>query len=365
MKWFSTNESRVSEEISNQMGKPITYAKKEIATMIDRSEALFKLAPEVLKEDSVLIDSTNYMKILKEPIGISLLISPWNYPLLTVVGGLICSILCGNPVLLKHSIRTPLVGQQFEDAFKSTGALNVVQHLFLENIDIKKLYSVPNLNFVGFTGSVETGIAVQNDIVKANRFINLNLELGGKDAAYVRADADLNFAVENIVDGCMFNSGQSCCAIERVYVHSSLYDAFVDKSADFISNFYKIGNPLDETTNLGPMALPDSPLTLKEHVDEAINGGAELLLGGNITNDSNGKGRFFEPTLIKDCRQDMLIMRKESFGPLMCVARVENDDEAIDMINETEYGLTNAVYTKDYKKAIQLAKKVKKCQIYF
>lgn len=344
------------------MGKPIAYARKEIGTMLERADYLFKVAPEVLKEETVLVDSTNYRKILKEPIGISLLISPWNYPLLTVVGGLISSILCGNPVLLKHSIRTPLVGMQFEDAFKSVGAINVVQHLFLDNQDIKKLYNIRNLNYVGFTGSVETGRTVQKEIAQANRFINANLELGGKDAAYVREDADLDFAVDSIVDGCMFNSGQSCCAIERVYVHSSLYDKFIDKAADLISKTYRMGDPLNENTNIGPMALPDAPLLLKEHVDEAINAGAELLLGGSIVNDANGKGRFFEPTLIKECRNDMQIMMKESFGPLMPVCRVENDDEAIDLINGTEYGLTNAIYTKDYKKAAELAKKV--CMIF-
>ncbi len=358
LKWFKTNENRVAEEISNQMGKPIGYAKKEIDTMIDRAENLFKLAPEVLKEETVLVDSNNYLKILKDPIGISLLISPWNYPLLTVVGGLTCSILCGNPVLLKHSIRTPLVGFQFEEAFKSVGALNVVQSVFLDNEDIKKLYKVPELNYVGFTGSVETGRVVQNEIAKSGRFINTNFELGGKDAAYVREDADLNHAVENIVDGCMFNSGQSCCAVERVYVHSSVYDEFVDKSAELITNFYKLGNPLDASTNLGPMALPDSLLLLREQVDEAVNSGAELLLGGSIVNDAEGKGRFFEPTLLKECRNEMQIMQKESFGPLMPVCRVENDDEALDLINSTEYGLTNAIYTKDYKKALEMSKKV-------
>jgi acyl-CoA reductase-like NAD-dependent aldehyde dehydrogenase len=357
-KWFITNKERVSTEISSQMGKPIIYARKEIETMIDRAENLFRLAPEVLKEETILVDSANYQKIVKDPIGISLMISPWNYPLLTVVGGLTCSILCGNPVLIKHSIRTPLVGQHFEEAFKSVGALNVVQHIFLENSSVSKLYRESNLNFVGFTGSVDTGKLVQNEIAKTGRFINSNFELGGKDAAYVREDADLDFAVENIVDGCMFNSGQSCCAIERVYVHSSLYDKFIDKSAELISKFYKIGDPLKETTNLGPMALPDAPLLLKDQVDEALNTGAELLLGGSIVNDAEGNGRFFEPTLIKDCKNEMQIMRKESFGPLMPVCRVECDEEALDLINDCEYGLTNAIYTKDYKKAIELSKKV-------
>ena len=292
MKWFKTNEEKVSKDITLQMGKPLSQAKNEINTMLDRAENIFKLAPEILKEDNVLIDKNNYLKIVKEPIGISFLISPWNYPLLTVVGALLPSILCGNPVLLRHSIRTPLVGKQFEDAFKSVGAINVVQHLFLANEDVEHIYKVPELNFIGFTGSVETGKTVQKGIAKHGRFVQTNYELGGKDAAYVREDADIDFAVENIIDGCMYNSGQSCCAIERVYVHASVYDQFIDKAAAFISKTYKLGDPLNPTTNLGPLALPDAPLVLKEQVEEAVNMGAELLLGGSIVNDSEGKGRF-------------------------------------------------------------------------
>jgi acyl-CoA reductase-like NAD-dependent aldehyde dehydrogenase len=359
MKWFKTNSEKVASEITLQMGKPITQARREIDTMIDRAETLFKMAPEVLKEDNILIDSNNIQKIVKEPIGISLVISPWNYPLLTVVGSLIPSILCGNPVLLKHSIRTPKVGQQFEEAFKSVGALGVVQHLFLDNDSVKNVYKIPNLNFVGFVGSVETGKNVQREIAKTGRFINTSFELGGNDAAYVREDADIDFAVDNVVDGCLYNSGQSCCAIERVLVHASVYDQFVDKAAALISKSYKLGDPMDEKTNLGPLALPDAPLNLKEVVDDAVNLGAELMLGGSIVNDAEGKGRFFEPTLIKDCRTDMQVFIRETFGPLVCVARVESDDEAINIINNSEYGLTSAIYTKDYKKATELSRRVK------
>ncbi len=358
MKWFKTNSERVATEITSQMGKPITQARREIDTMIDRAEVLFKLSTEVLKDDNILIDSQNIQKIVKDPIGLSLVISPWNYPLLTVVGSLIPSILCGNPVLLKHSIRTPKVGRQFEEAFNSVGALGVVQHLFLENENVKHLFKIPNLNFVGFTGSVETGKNVEKEIARTGRFINTSYELGGNDAAYVREDADLDFAVDNIVDGCLYNSGQSCCAIERVLVHSSVYDEFLDKAAALIAKSYKLGNPMDETTNLGPLALPDAPIILKEIVDDAVHLGAELLLGGSIINDSEGKGRFFEPTLIKDCRTDMHIFIRETFGPLVAVAKVENDDEALNIINNSEYGLTSAIYTKDYKNAIELSKRV-------
>jgi acyl-CoA reductase-like NAD-dependent aldehyde dehydrogenase len=358
MKWFKTNSDRVATEITSQMGKPLTQSRREVDTMLDRAEILFKLAPEILKDDNVLIDAHNIQKIQKEPIGLSLLISPWNYPLLTVVGSLIPSILCGNPVLLKHSIRTPKVGQQFEEAFKSVGALGVVQHLFLDNENLKYVYKLPSINYVGFTGSVETGKNVQKEIAKTGRFINTSFELGGNDAAYVREDADIDFAVENIVDGCLYNSGQSCCSIERVLVHASVYDQFLDKAAELIAKNYILGDPFDEKTNIGPMALPDSPLALKDVVDDAVNLGAELLLGGSIVNDAEGKGRFFEPTLIKDCRTDMQVFIRENFGPLIPVARVENDDEAINIINNSEFGLTSAIYSKDYKKSSELSKRV-------
>jgi acyl-CoA reductase-like NAD-dependent aldehyde dehydrogenase len=346
------------------MGKPQSQAKKEISTMIDRAEAIYKMAKEVLKEDNISIDSQNMIKIKKEPVGIAFIISPWNYPLLTTVSALLPALLCGNSVLLKHSIRTPLVGQHFEEAFKSVGAINAVQHLFLNNNDIEKLYKFEQVNYVGFTGSVETGRVVQKAIANSKRFIQTNFELGGKDAAYVLEDADIDFAVDNVVDGSMYNSGQSCCAIERVFVHASKYDEFLNKAADLISKTYKLGDPLDPNTNFGPMALPDAPIFLKEQIEEAVNSGAELLLGGSITNDSQGKGRFFEPTLIKDCKNEMQIFSNESFGPIMAVARVENDDEAIDLINTSSYGLTNAIYSKDYKRALKLADKLNSGTVY-
>jgi len=340
------------------MGKPITQSRKEILTMIDRAENLIKVAPDFFKDDQIMIDSQNILKIVKEPIGVSLVISPWNYPLLCSVGAVIQSIIGGNSVLLKHSPRTPLMGKYFEDAFNSIGASNCVQNLLIPNNSVSEIYRHQSINFVGFTGSLEGGRSVLLDIAKSERFIHTNFELGGKDAAYVCEDADIDFAVENIVDGAMYNSGQSCCAIERVYVHSSLYDSFIEKAANLIST-YKLGNPLDETTTIGPMALPDSNLLLKEQVDEAVNNGAEIVVGGSLCNDSQGKGRFFEPTLIKDCRNDMIIMRRESFGPLLPVCKVESDDEAIELINDCEYGLTSAFYTKDYKKAEKMAKMVK------
>lgn len=343
------------------MGKPLKQAKGEIKTMLNRAETLLKIAPSQLEDDIISIDSENLMKITKESIGVSLVISPWNYPLLCPIGAIIPSIICGNSVLLKHSPRTPMVGQFFEEAFNSVGALNVVQNLFLQNSDVDEVYKSPLINFVGFTGSVEGGKAVLMDIARNGRFIRTNFELGGKDAAYVREDADLDFAVENVIDGAMYNAGQSCCAVERAYIHESIYEEFIQKAEKVISQM-KIGNPLEETTNMGPQALPDSLLFLQDQVEEAISEGAQVVIGGRITTDAKGKGRFFEPTLIRDCNNEMNIMMKESFGPILPIARVSGDDEAIEMINNSEFGLTASIFSKDYKNAQELAKRVK---IYF
>lgn len=364
MAWFKKNETKVGEEISNSMGRPLNQAIKEVATMIQRSDVLCELSRDALKDEVISVDSHNLVKIKKDPIGISFIISPWNYPLLTVVNSLIASILCGNPVLLKHSVRTPIIGDFFESAFNSVGATNVVQHLFLDGPHISALYKSPNINFVGFTGSVETGKIVLKDVAAKGRFIHSAYELGGKDAAYIREDADLKFAVENVIDGALYNSGQSCCSIERAYVHESLYDKFIELAQAEIEK-YTIGNPQGTEVDgnlvfpsLGPMALPDSLSILKEQVEHAGESGAEVIIGGNITTDSQGLGRFFEPTLLKNCDNNMEIVRKESFGPVLPVIKVSSDNEAIDMINDSDYGLTAAIYSKNFNLAEKLGSSI-------
>jgi len=360
MAWFKKNQRLVATEITNSMGKPLIQAMREIDTMIDRCNNLCELSKEALKDDIIVVDAQNMVKIKKEPIGISFIISPWNYPLLTVINSLISSILCGNPVLLKHSVRTPIVGDFFVQAFQSVGATNVVQHLFLDGKNIPLMYKIPQINYVGFTGSVETGKTVLKNVAENGRFLHSVFELGGKDPAYVREDADIKFAVENIVDGALYNSGQSCCSIERAYVHEKVYEEFIDLARKEIEK-YTLGNPLGNKDgdkevypSIGPMALPDSLMFLKEQVEHAGESGAEIVIGGNITADKNNLGRFFEPTLLKNCDNNMEIMRKESFGPVLPVCKVSSDNEAIDFMNDSEFGLTGAVYTKDYKIAEKL-----------
>jgi len=360
MNWFKLNEKKVSNEITNSMGKPLIQSVREISGMIDRANVLYELSRDALKEDIIQVDTTTMLKIKKDPIGISFMISPWNYPLLTVVNALIASILAGNPVLLKHSVRTPIVGDFFAQAFQSVGATNVVQHLFADAKDIPLLYKYKRINYIGFTGSVDTGKSVLKDIADEGRFISSAFELGGKDPAYVREDADLKSAVEGIVDGAVYNSGQSCCSIERVYVHEKLYEDFIELAKEEMSKL-TIGNPLGYEENgklicpsLGPMALPDSLSFLKEQIEKAGEGGAEIVFGGNITKDSEGLGRFFEPTLIRNCDNSMDIVRNESFGPILPVIKVSSDNEAIELMNDSDYGLTGAIYSKDYITAEKL-----------
>lgn len=355
------------------MGKPFSQGLKEIATITDRVEHLTTMAREVLQDDVIKVDAQNYVKIKKEPVGISMMISPWNYPLNTVINSLICSILCGNPVLLKHSVRTPVIGDFFAEAFKEAGASNVVQHLFLDAKDIPLLYKENWVNFVGFTGSLETGRAVQKDIANSGKFLHSVFELGGKDPAYVREDADIDFAVASLVDGALYNTGQGCCSIERVYVHEKVHDEFIHKAIKEIQN-YRFGNPmgLDENSDikkrdfpeLGPMALPDSLIHMREQVEQAGENGAEIIMGGNITRDDKGLGRFFQPTLIINCDNSMNIMQQETFGPIMPISKVTNDNQAVELMNDSSFGLTAGVYTKDYSTAEKLVSKINAGTVY-
>lgn len=371
MNWFKKNKVKVATEISNSMGKPYNQALNEIDGMIGRSNALCELCREALADDVIKVDSENLLKIKKEPVGISFMISPWNYPLLTVINALAASILSGNPVLLKHSVKTPIIGDFFEEAFNSVGGTNVVQHLFLDGKDIRSLYNVESINYVGFTGSVDTGRLVLSNIAESHRFVKSTFELGGKDSAYVRDDANVKFAAESIVDGAMYNSGQGCCSIERVYVHEKIHDEFISYALEEVKKL-TLGNPIGwekeskeiQYPSNGPMALADSIFHIKDQIEKAGEAGAEVIYGGNITTDSKGKGRFFEPTLILNCDNSMDIIRKETFGPVLPVIKVSNDNEAIELMNDSEYGLTSAIYSNDYKKAEKLGEQLNTGTVY-
>ena len=349
-----SNADAVAEEISAQMGKPVQQALNEVKGMEERALAMMDMAPTVLAPtvlDEPGSDSPFRRKIVREPVGVVLCIAPFNYPLLTAVNCVVPALLAGNSVVLKSSPRTALVGHNvFKAGLEAAGApANVLVPLDCDNAVTLAAVENPDVAFVSFTGSVAAGHAVHK--AAAGRFINCTLELGGKDAAYVAPDAPLDAAAAGLMDGAMYNAGQSCCGIERIYVHSSVYEAFLDKAqAVLTAPEFVLGDPTAAGTAMGPLASDDAPAFLKEQVDEAVGLGARLLCGGNPCTDAAGKGNFFQPTLLADCDHRMSVMTEESFGPVVAVAAVDSDDEAVELMNDSLFGLTAAVFTKDHKR---------------
>lgn len=349
------DKERIAREITLQMGKPLGQARGEVNGMLDRSRQLLTIAAEALA-DVKLPEKPGFVRtIVREPLGVVLDIAPWNYPLLTVVNVVVPAVLAGNAVLIKHAPQTPLCGKHFQDAFAKAGAPEGLVTAFqASHATIAELVSRPGIDHVAFTGSVRGGREVQQTASK--RFIDVGLELGGKDPGYVAPDANFQHAVENLIDGAFYNAGQSCCAIERIYVHRSLYDRFVE-SALALVKAYKLGDPLDDATTMGPMTLTTAPRMLAEHVADAKKKGGRVLCGGSPA-QVNGKGRFFEPTLVADAPQESLLMQEESFGPVIGILPVADDAEAIRLMNDSRYGLTAAIWTEDPERAARMAREL-------
>ncbi|KAJ0406159.1 hypothetical protein ATCC90586_001205 [Pythium insidiosum] len=264
----------------------------------------------------------------------------------------IAADISGNSVILKHSPRTPLCGEHYQKTFELAGfPTDVLQASFVDHNTAAEIINRQEVGFVSFTGSVRGGSEVNK--TASSRFIDVTLELGGNDAAYVAADADPIAAAEGLVDGVCYNAGQSCCGVERIYVHEDKYDAFLEKAKELF-DAYTLGDPFDPKTSLGPMALPTAPASLDAHVKDAIAKGAQLLTGSGIVTDSAGNGRFYSPTLLANCNGSMEIMKEESFGPIVGVEKVKSDEEAIGKINCSQYGLTAAVFTSSRERGMRV-----------
>mmetsp|Transcript_23630 Transcript_23630/g.46081 ORF Transcript_23630/g.46081 Transcript_23630/m.46081 type:complete len:496 (+) Transcript_23630:2-1489(+) len=347
--YFEANKDRIAADISSMMGKPLNQAKGEIGGVAERGNAFCDLAPAALADDMLPEKEGFFRKIAREPVGVVLSIAPWNYPLLTGVNSIIPGVLSGNSVLVKHSPRTPLCADHFEKAFLEAGAPEgLVKALHVENETVDAVIQATQVGTVSFTGSVATGHKVYSSVAK--RFIDCTLELGGKDAAYVAEDADLDQAVETLVDGAFYNAGQSCCGIERIYVSEALYDGFLEKATKIVSS-YVLGDPFDPNTTMGPVAMPGQPAFLQAQVEDAKAKGARILTGGSPATDGAGKGRFFLPTIAADCSHDMDIMREESFGPVVAVTPVKDDEHALNLMNDSKYGLTAVLFTTSVERA--------------
>lgn len=350
MTYFEKEKDQIARDITCQMGKPLQESYREIDTMLERSAYLLSHAEEFLAPEIIPQEGALHRRIERIPLGVVFDIAAWNYPLLIAINVVLPALLSGNAVILKHSEKTPLCGKHFENAYQFLEVNNIFSHVILTNP--QTLAMIKNVDHVVFTGSARVGKIIYQEVAKYG--IDVGLELGGKDPAYVREDTDLDYAVANIVDGACYNAGQSCCAIERVYVHESKYDDFVEQAREIMAG-YVLGNPLEETTNMGPLARVEAIQFVTDQIAEAKSRGAQILLGGSKKVASRN---HFLPTLLTEVPHDARVMQEESFAPLLPVVKVKDDKEALALINDSQYGLTASIWTKDRERAEWLATQI-------
>jgi acyl-CoA reductase-like NAD-dependent aldehyde dehydrogenase len=342
----------IVRDITAMMGKPLAQATGELKTCATRARHMISTAPEALADVALAPLAGFERRIVREPLGVVLDLPAWNYPLLTAVNCVVPAVLAGNAVVLKHSPRSPLCGDHFARAFADAGGpAHLVQALHCEHATTERIVGDERVDHVVFTGSIFGGHRMVEAAVK--RFLHPCLELGGNDPAYVAPDCDFERTVENVVDGAMYNAGQSCCAVERVYVHRSMYARFVE-AAEALVRAYVLGDPTSPDTTLGPIAQPHHVAELQDLVDDARARGAKLVAGGKRTS-VGGRGRFFEATLLANGDHTMKLFRQESFGPILPLMPVDSDEEALAKMNDSRLGLTASVWTSDRERAARFA----------
>lgn len=349
---MEANADAICADITRTMGKPLSQARGELKTMAARARSVVDYAQSALSALQIEGEDGIQRAICKRPLGVVLDLPAWNYPLLTAVNVVVPAFLAGNAVIVKHSPRSPLCGPAFADAFRSAGAgEGWVQSLDCTHELTERAVGDARVDHVVFTGSVFGGQRISQ--AAAGRFMQIGYELGGNDPAYVAEDADLPRAVEGLVDGAIYNAGQSCCAVERIYVHTRHYDAFVN-AAERLVRAYVMGDPMHGSTTLGPIAQPQHIERLSALVLDAQDEGASLVCGGRPAG-ATGRGRFFAATLLSDVPQSARLMREEQFGPIVAVQRVRSDEEALERMAESPYGLTASLWTADRERAQRFA----------
>jgi acyl-CoA reductase-like NAD-dependent aldehyde dehydrogenase len=353
---LESRRDAIATELSWQMGRPIRHAPNEVRGTLERARHMIEIGPQALADIHVGPKAGFTRFLRREPLGVVLTVAAWNYPYLIAVNSVVPAILAGNVVLLKHSAQTPLCAERFAECFREAGLPEgVFQALHMGHEDTDRVIRDPRVDFVAFTGSVAGGHAVQR--AAAERFIGTGLELGGCDAAYVRHDADVAHAVESLVDGAYFNSGQSCCGIQRVYVHERVYDDFVAGWIE-LTRGYVLGNPLDPATTLGPVVRAAAADAILRQIELSIGAGARPAFDGADFREGRGGRQYVAPQLLLDVDHSMPVMREEIFGPVAGIMKVASDEAAVALINDSDFGLTAAVWTCDEEAALAIGDEV-------
>ena len=355
---MEARSDEIASSITQCMGRPIRFTPGEVAGMADRARYMASIAEESLQDiiPSPKRGFTRYIR--REPLGVVLVLAPWNYPYLTAVNAIVPALLAGNSVVLKHSDQTPFAAEHFREAFEVAGLPDGVFNVLHMNHDTTaQVLADDVIDHVAFTGSVSGGVAVQKTVanrVGRNRFIGLGLELGGNDPAYVRSDANIDHAAINIVEGALFNSGQSCCGIERVYVHDAIWDSFIEKMVEETLT-YRLGDPTDPATTLGPVARQRNADAIRVSVTQAIEAGAHPLIDVARFPADRADTAYVAPQILTNVDHSMAFVTEETFGPCVGVMRVSSDQQAIQMMNDSWYGLTASIWSRDVEAGTEIA----------
>jgi acyl-CoA reductase-like NAD-dependent aldehyde dehydrogenase len=353
---FEANGAEIAAELTWQMGRPLRYSPNEVRGTLERARHMIAIAAGALADIDVGPKDRFRRFLRREPLGVVLTIAAWNYPYLIAVNSVVPALMAGNTVVLKHSAQTPLCAERFEQCLREAGLPDgVFQVLHMSHTETENVIRDPRVDFVAFTGSVAGGHAVQR--AAAERFIGVGLELGGCDPVYVRHDADLAHAIENIVDGAYFNSGQSCCGLQRIYVHERLYDSFVEGFVD-LTRKYVLGDPREQATTLGPVVRTSAADTIRQQIAASVHAGARPVISEREFPASRAGTPYLAPQVLLDVDHSVPVMKEEIFGPVAGLMKVRSDEEAIGLMNDTVFGLTAAVWTTDADAALSIGDRI-------
>ncbi len=350
---------RLAAILTSEVGKPIRQSRNELTGLLARIDFFLAAAEPTLAPRDVLDEAGMRERITFEPLGVIANISAWNYPYFVGANVFVPALLAGNAVLYKPSEYATLTGLEIGNLLHAAGVPQDVFQVIVGGGEAGAALVMQPVDGVFFTGSFATGNRIAQAV--GPRMIKLQLELGGKDPTYVCEDVEVAAAAASLADGAMYNSGQSCCAVERIYVHETIHDAFVSAFVNEVKGF-AIGAPTDEATYIGPLTRAPQIDVLAAQVADAKAKGARLLTGGERIKQP---GNWFEPTVFSHVDHKMALMREESFGPIIGIQKVRGDDEAVQLMNDTDYGLTAGVFTKDRARAERILARIDAGSVYW